>query len=307
MPVAEADGIPTRYEVTGSGPPLLMFSPGGFDSSGEAWRTVGVYRRLRLLEHLGRHYTCVTFDRRESGASGGRLERLSWSAYARQGLGLLDHLGIDRAHVMGGCVGCSSALQLAAEHPGRVRGMVLYSPAGGVHYRRKQHERFRTHLAFAGTYGLAEVARLARATTAGFTEDPRPGPWVRLLRADEDFAARFAATPLARYLALAEGSARLLFDRDTAPGPEPEDLLALDVPALAVPGQDTSHAPSAARYLQECLPLAAYWNVPVAEQTEASASARILSFLAEAGAQAGAETDRAAEPGAPGAGGADGR
>jgi hypothetical protein len=27
------------------------------------------------------------------------------------------------------------------------------------------------------------------------------------------------------------GMARLLFDRDTAPGPEPEDLLRLDVPA----------------------------------------------------------------------------
>ncbi|ASY36413.1 alpha/beta fold hydrolase [Streptomyces sp. CLI2509] len=295
MPVVEADGIPTHYEVAGAGPPLLMFSPGGFDSSGEAWRTVGVYRRLRLLDQLSRHYTCVTFDRRESGASGGRLERLSWSAYARQGLALLDHLGIDRAHVMGGCVGCSSALQLAVEHPGRVRGAVLYSPAGGVHYRRKQHERFRTHLAFAERHGLAEVVRLARATATGFTEDPRPGPWVRLLRADEDFARRLAATPLPRYLALAEGSARLLFDRDTVPGPEPEDLLALDVPALVVPGQDTSHAPSAARYLQECLPRAEYWNVPVAEQTEASAPARILRFLADADADADAEAEADAD------------
>ncbi|MFD0509113.1 alpha/beta fold hydrolase [Streptomyces chiangmaiensis] len=70
MPTAVIDGIPTRYEVTGSGPPLLMFSPGGFDSSLEGWRTVGVYRRLRLLDHLGEAYTCVTFDRRESGGSG---------------------------------------------------------------------------------------------------------------------------------------------------------------------------------------------------------------------------------------------
>jgi pimeloyl-ACP methyl ester carboxylesterase len=73
--------------------------------------------------------------------------------------------------------------------------------------------------------------------------------------------------------------ARLLFDRDTVPGPEPEDLLLLDVPALIVPGQDDSHAPSAARYLQECLPHAQYWDVPVAEQTEESAPSRVLEFL----------------------------
>src|SRR5258707_1569008 len=92
MPAAVIDGIATRYEVAGSGPPLLMFSPGGFDSSLQSWRTVGVYRRLRLLDHLTPHYTCITFDRRESGHSGGRVERISWADYVTQGLGLLDHL-----------------------------------------------------------------------------------------------------------------------------------------------------------------------------------------------------------------------
>ena len=33
---AAVDGIATRYEVTGDGPPLLMFSPGGFDSTLES-------------------------------------------------------------------------------------------------------------------------------------------------------------------------------------------------------------------------------------------------------------------------------
>jgi pimeloyl-ACP methyl ester carboxylesterase len=75
------------------------------------------------------------------------------------------------------------------------------------------------------------------------------------------------------------GTARLMFDRDTVPGAEPEDLLRLDVPALIVPGQDESHAPSAARYLQEVLPRVQYWDAPVAEQTDQTAPARILEFL----------------------------
>ncbi|WP_329137475.1 alpha/beta hydrolase [Streptomyces sp. NBC_01476] len=279
MPTTVLDGIATRYEVAGSGPPLLMFSPGGFDSTLESWRTVGIYRRLRMLDHLTEQYTCVTFDRRESGESGGRLERISWPHYVRQGVALLDHLGFQQAYLMGGCVGCSTVAAVAVAHPERTLGMVLYSPAGGVKYRMKQHARFLTHLAYAEEHGLAQVVALARGTLAGFSADPRVGPWASVLRRDPEFAARYAATDPARYRLLAGGTARLLFDRDTVPGPEPEDLLTLDVPALIVPGQDDSHAPSAARYLQECLPRAEFWDVPVAEQTEATAPERVLRFL----------------------------
>src|SRR6187200_832081 len=74
MATATIDGIETRFDVIGSGPPLLMMSPGGFDATLEKWRTQGVYTRLKLLDHLPRHYTCIVYDRRESGESGGRVE-----------------------------------------------------------------------------------------------------------------------------------------------------------------------------------------------------------------------------------------
>jgi pimeloyl-ACP methyl ester carboxylesterase len=279
MPTTVIDRLRTRYEVTGSGPALLMFSPGGFDSTLESWRTVGIYRRLNLLEHLSRSYTCVTFDRRESGGSGGRVERVSWSDYVAQGVGLLDHLGIEKAHLMGGCVGCSTVAAFGVAHPERVLSMVLYSPAGGVKYRMKQHARFRQHVAYAQAEGLRSVAALAKDSSAGFTADPRVGPWVSVLRTDGGFAERYAAMDRERYVTTVTGMARLLFDRDTVPGPEPEDLLTLDVPALVVPGQDDSHAPSAARYLEECLPRVDYWDAPVAEQTEGTAPERVLRFL----------------------------
>ena len=70
-----------------------------------------------------------------------------------------------------------------------------------------------------------------------------------------------------------------LFDRDTAPGAEPEDLLRLDIPALVIPGCDAAHATSAARYLEECLPRSEYWDVSVADQTEETAPTRIMEFL----------------------------
>lgn len=280
MPTAVINGITTRYQVTGSGPPLLMFSPGGFSAELANWTSLGIYRRLRLLAHLPAACTCITFDRRESGGSGGRLERVSWRDYAAQGIGLLDHLGIAQAHLLGGCAGCSVAIATAVSYPGRVASMVLYSPAGGARYRLKQQARFASHLGFAAERGLPEVAALAAGSGATFTSDPRVGPWASVIRADPAFADAYRRQDPARYQALAGGMGRLLFDRDTVPGAEPEDLLGLSLPALIVPGQDDSHAPSAARYLEECLPAAEYWDMPVSQQTEQTAPARVTGFLA---------------------------
>ena len=57
-----------------------------------------------------------------------------------------------------------------------------------------------------------------------------------------------------------------------------------EVPALIVPGHDASHATSAARYLEECLPRADYWDVAVAAQTEEATNARLSDFLHSAAA-----------------------
>lgn len=279
MPTALIDGILTNYEVVGSGPPLLMFAPGGFNATLENWRSFSVYGRYKPLDHLPERYTCIVFDQRESGRSGGRVESLSWSRYAAHGKGLLDHLGIERAHVMGGCMGCSSVVALAVAHPETVRSMILFWPAGGPKYRLKNHDRFMRHRAYVREAGLEGVAAVARGHEQPFTQDARIGPWGTILRHDDAFVADYTRLDPQRYDLLVAGMAKALFDRDTVAGAEPEDLLRLDTPALIVPGEDASHAPSAARYLQECLSGSAYWDVPVAEQTERTVPPRLLDFL----------------------------
>lgn len=279
MPTVDIDGIATYHEVVGSGPPLLMFSPGGFNARLDNWSRHGVYKGLNLVARLSAEYTCVMFDRRESGRSGGRVQALSWRDYAAQGKGLLDHLGLGRAHLMGGCVGCSVVAEFAVRYPEATGGIVLYSPAGGARYRMLQHARFAEHEVFARTNGLAAVADLARAEGKGFSEDARVGPWAPVLRADDSFARGYAALDPEWYLLVLRGTVRTLFDRDTVPGPEPEDLMRVAAPALVVPGQDASHATSAARFLQECLPGARYWDVPVAAQTEQATIPVLLDFL----------------------------
>lgn len=279
MPVALCDGIETHYEVRGAGPPLLMYAPGGFDAQISKWSDLGVYKRIRLLDHLPAQYSCILFDRRENGRSGGRVEPVTWDHYVRQGAGLLDHLGIDRAHLMGGCMGCAPVAAFGARHPERVLSMVFYWPVGGAPYRIGSHQRFARHLAFAEENGLRGVVDLVRSHDRNFSADPRGGPWGQPIRNSEAFAEAYAALDPPRYLLTVRGMMGSLFDRDTAPGAAPEDLMRLDIPALVVPGRDGFHATSAAWYLHECLPGSEFWDAAPEEQTEATAPDRILGFL----------------------------
>lgn len=283
MPFAKIDGIDTRYEVMGDGPPLLMFSPGGFDARVEKWTDLGVYKRIKLLDHLPRHFRCIVFDRRENGQSGGRVERITWDHFARQGAGLLDHLGIERAHLMGGCMGCCPVSAFAVAYPDRALSMVHYWPVGGANYRISGHQRFARHLAFAEENGLQAVVDLVRSHDKNFSGDPRGGPWGQPIRNSDDFAAEYAALDVGRYLLTVTAMYRGLIDRDTAPGAEPEDLMRLDIPSLVVPGADGFHATSAARYLQECLTGADYWDAATDDQTEETAPKRVIDFLQSVG------------------------
>jgi pimeloyl-ACP methyl ester carboxylesterase len=287
MPTAIIDGITTRYEVMGSGPPLLMYAPGGFDATQDKWSTQGIYAKFKPLDHLPKHYTCILFDRRECGQSGGRVERVTFAHYVAQGVGLLDHLKIERAHIMGGCMGCSPVAAFGVMRPERVRSMVLFWPVGGAKYRLSSHQRFAIHLGYINDHSLADVVALATSSGKSFGEDPRGGPWASVIRNDKAFAEAYAQQDRDKYKLIVAGMARTMFDRDTAPGAEPEDLLRLDIPALIVPGRDAAHATSAARYLEECLPRSEYWDVPVAEQTEEATNARLLEFLEKASATTG--------------------
>ena len=279
MPSITVDGIATRYEIAGSGPPLLLYAPGGFNAVVESWSTLGVYAKSRMIDHLPKQFTCIMFDRRECGQSGGRVEAVTWQHFVTQGKGLLDHLGIKRAHIMGGCMGCPAVAAFAVAHPDIVMSMVLYWPVGGVKYRLSSHRRFTDHLDFVMSSGLDGVVALVKKDGKPFGADPRGGPWASVIKHDSTFAASYAALEPERYKRICNAMCGALFDRDTAPGAEPGQLMRLDIPTLVVPGHDASHATSAARYLEECLPQADYWDVAVEQQTEDNVPARVMDFL----------------------------
>ncbi len=277
MPVAMLDGIETYYETYGSGSPVLMCAPGGFDASIDKWRVASAWTGIDAIKALAAQHTVIVYDRRECGQSHGRVERLSWASYTRQGKALLDHLKVDSAWILGGCMGCSVALAFGVHFPATTRGLLLHWPVGGYRWKVNSQDRFVRHLNFTKQNGLKGVVERAQGGKS-FWMDPDAGPWASVIVRDKEFSERFASQDPERYLGIIATSGRSLFDRDTATGAEPEEVMGIRASALIIPGDDPSHATSGAHYLRELLPKSEFWNLMPPEQTTQKICDRILGF-----------------------------
>jgi pimeloyl-ACP methyl ester carboxylesterase len=80
---------------------------------------------------LGSTYRVIAMDQRNAGSSRGAIEAgHGWHTYAADHIALLDHLGVERCHTLGGCIGSSFCLKLTEMAPGRVSANVLQNPIG---------------------------------------------------------------------------------------------------------------------------------------------------------------------------------
>lgn len=255
MAFADIDGIRTQYEIQGEGPPLLMLAPAGFDSSISRWRLNGVWKEMQPLDALRKDFTMIAYDRREAGESGGRIEPLTWEGYARHGIALLDHLKIDKAFIVGGCMGVSVALAIGARYPQRVQALLLHWPVGGYRWMLKARSNFDRHLDYLKAHGFEGV--IARAKQSGlFWNDPEAGPWSAPIKHDPGFAERYARQDAAAYRAIVEQSRDNLFSDTMPSGATGEELMAMQLPAFIMSGDDASHSASSALALRELLPQA---------------------------------------------------
>jgi pimeloyl-ACP methyl ester carboxylesterase len=83
----------------------------------------------RALSAAG--FMAIAMDQRNAGRSRTDIAAdHGWHTYADDHLALLDHLGLDRVHLLGGCIGCSFSLKLAERAPDRLTAAVLQNPIG---------------------------------------------------------------------------------------------------------------------------------------------------------------------------------
>ena len=277
MPYAVLDGIKTHYMKQGSGPCLLMMAPRGFNSSIESWRA-GKWQEMDALNVLARHFTVVAYDRREAGLSGGRVEVLTWRTFARHAKLLLEHLGVERTWVIGPCMGASVATKFASIYPDSCIGLMLPQPVGGFRWMNRTRGFFGRHIAFARDNGLQAVRERALAERRSFQQDPESGPWGSSMVNDDAFAARFVKQDIGRYLEIVQATRDAMFDSTFVSGASAEELMAIDIPALVWPGDDASHATSAAHQLREILPRVRYWDMHPSKQTGQNMLGELLRF-----------------------------
>jgi pimeloyl-ACP methyl ester carboxylesterase len=124
----ENDGITIHVEVTGEGRPVVLLH--GFPDTGRLWR-----HQVEALSSAG--FQVIVPDLRGYGATGKPtdVEAYSFLFLAGDVVAILDHLGIDRAHVVGHDWGSALAWIMGALVPDRVDHLVALSVGNPLAFR----------------------------------------------------------------------------------------------------------------------------------------------------------------------------
>src|SRR5205814_8055849 len=129
MPRVALNGVEIFYESSGEGPPLVFCHE--FAGDYRAWDP-----QVRAFARL---YRCVTYCHRSFPPSSVPSDP---SAYSQDLLiddlrGLLDHLDIERAHLVGFSMGGNVVLNFALRYPERCHGIVVAGTGSGTTNRQR--------------------------------------------------------------------------------------------------------------------------------------------------------------------------
>jgi pimeloyl-ACP methyl ester carboxylesterase len=116
MLTVSANGLNIHYQQTGSGPQVILIH--GLTGSLADWQ-------FRVVPMLAAQFTVLTYDLRGHGYSDMPPSGYTTADMASDLAGLLDALGIERAHIAGHSFGGSVALHFAALHPDRVAALTV--------------------------------------------------------------------------------------------------------------------------------------------------------------------------------------
>lgn len=139
MPKTDVNGIEMYYEEHGSGEPLLLIM--GWGGNAATWRP--------QIPGLAERFRVIAFDNRGVGRTSAPSDPFSIRDLCHDTIGLMDALGVQRAHVFGISMGGMIAQEVAIGHPERVGALVLgcttpgSSQAAGIDQLRGDIDGFR--------------------------------------------------------------------------------------------------------------------------------------------------------------------
>lgn len=233
MPYAVSDGHKLYYETTGVGTPIIFVHEFGGDC--RSWEA--------QVRYLSRFFQCITFNARGYPPSDvpSDLAAYSQKIFTRDIAVVLEHLGIERAHVVGLSMGSFSTLMFGIEFPEKCRSISLCGCGYGSIPEQRQ-AWLESNMAMADKIeedpiGTAEAYAAGPARVQLRAKDPRG--WKELLHTLKNLSPLGAALTL-------KG---VQFGRPAVSELENE-LRALDMPALIIVGDEDDPALEPGLYLK---------------------------------------------------------
>jgi pimeloyl-ACP methyl ester carboxylesterase len=135
----ESGGEQIYYESVGAGEALVLSH--GLGGNHAIW-----YQQIPVF---AANFRVVTWDQRGFGRSTDLAKKSGPAAAAEDLKALLDHLKIDRAHLVGQSMGGWAVVGFALKNPDRVRSIVLADTIGGIYTPEaaKQFDVYIQHMA----------------------------------------------------------------------------------------------------------------------------------------------------------------
>jgi pimeloyl-ACP methyl ester carboxylesterase len=240
------DGVELYYEESGSGPPILFIHE--FAGDHRSWEP--------QVRFFAGQYRCIVYDARGYPPSGVPTELASYSQdlAVSDALAVLDHLEVERAHVVGLSMGAFAALHLGLRHPSRSASLVVAGCGYGAHPDardafRAESEAIARAFEEEGASGIAERYASGPARVQFMNKD-RAG-WERFTR----MLAEHSTTGSTLTMLGVQRERPSLYDLV-------DDMRALTVPTLLIAGDEDTGCLASNLMLKETIPSAGLWVLP---------------------------------------------
>lgn len=244
--VTVEDGIDLHYESTGSGSTIVFVHE--FAGDLRSWEG--------QVRHFSRRYRCIVFNARGYPPSSvpTAVQDYSQDKAALDILAVMDHAGVDSAHIVGLSMGGFAALHMGLRHPERARSLCVAGVGYGAELDRRA--MFRQEAEASAAY-LTEHGMVAFA--ARYSMGPTRLPFQRAdPRGFEEFQ-----TQMAQHDALGSANTQLGVQRERPSLYEMTDALGrLRVPTLILNGDEDWPCLAPGLMLKRTIPSAALVVLP---------------------------------------------
>ena len=260
------DGVALYYEETGSGDPVLFIHE--FAGDHRSWEP--------QIRFFAQRYRCIAYDARGYPPSDVPEDPPAYSQdlAVADALALLDHLEIERAHVVGLSMGAFAALHLGLRHPERTTSLVVAACGYGAHPEaraafREESGAIARAFEAEGASGIAPKYGSGPARVQFMNKD-RAG-WQRFI----EMLSEHSTVGSALTMLGVQRERPSLYDLM-------DDLRALNVPTLLMVGDEDTGCLEANLMLKETIPSAGLWILPRTGHTlNLEEPARFNRFIAD--------------------------